>query len=58
MAKNLVVITRELFYFVSAALALLIGLEIISPNIILAYFNLNYLVIIWLATGLFLLIKQ
>lgn len=45
-------IIRELFYFFTVLTAVFIAFEIIWPNIILAYFNLNYLIILWLATGL------
>lgn len=62
MAKNFSLnrklIYQELFYFFSAALALFILLEIIWPNIILAYFNLNYLVILWLLSALGQLFKK
>jgi hypothetical protein len=51
-------ITRELFYFFSVLTGVFVFLEIIWPNIILAYFNLNYLVILWLITGLAMLIKK
>ncbi|MHB8903681.1 MAG: hypothetical protein ACYC40_01070 [Patescibacteria group bacterium] len=47
---------REFFYFLSALLLIFIILEIIWPNIILAYFNLNYLLLIYIITALFLLI--
>lgn len=58
MAKNFSIITRELFYFFSFALLLFIGLEIIWPNIILVYFNLNYLLVLWLVSGFLYLIKR
>ncbi len=51
-------IIREIFYFLSLLLALFIILEIIWPNIILAYFNLNWLLVLWLISGLSLLIKK
>lgn len=47
---------RELLYFLSSLLFSLIILEIIWPNIILAYFNLNYLLLICLIVALILLI--
>ena len=47
---------REFFYFLSALLISLIILEIIWPNIVLAYFNLNYLLIIYIIVALILLI--
>lgn len=47
---------REFFYFLNLLLVALISLEIISPNIVLAYFNLNYLFIVYLIIALILLI--
>ena len=47
---------REFFYFLNLLLVSLISLEIISPNIVLAYFNLNYLFILYLIIALILLI--
>ena len=55
MAKNRLIIYREIFYFLSLALAVSAGLEIVWPYFVLAYFNLNYLIILWLADGLILL---
>lgn len=49
---------REGFYFFSVLLIVFLLLEIISPNIILAYFNLNYLLILWFIFGVILLIKK
>jgi hypothetical protein len=48
------IIRREIFYFFSVLLLVFIILEIIWPNIILAYFNLNWLLIPWLIFGLIL----
>ena len=47
---------RELFYFLGVLMFTFIILEIIWPNIILAYFNLNYLLIIFIIVALILLI--
>jgi len=58
MAKNIQLINREFFYFFSVALIVFIGLEIIWPNVVLTYFNLNYLFLLWLVSGLILLIKK
>lgn len=58
MAKNLAIIIRELFYFFSALLFISVLLEIIWPNIILAYFNLNYLILLCLISGSISLIKK
>ncbi|MFA6995338.1 MAG: hypothetical protein WC249_02915 [Patescibacteria group bacterium] len=58
MAKNLALILQEIFYFFSLALVIMIIMEIISPRIILVYFNLNYLFIFWFVSGFVLLIKR
>ncbi|NLZ74615.1 hypothetical protein GX917_01810 [Candidatus Falkowbacteria bacterium] len=58
MAKNLAIISREVFYFFTALIVLSIGLEIIWPNIILAYVNLNYIIVLWLISGLISLINK
>jgi len=52
------IISRELFYFLSLLLGIFIILEIIWPNIILAYGNLNYLLVLVLVFGLISLIKK
>lgn len=44
------IIIREFFYFFTAAFIGGLVLEIISPNIVLAYFNLNWF---WLLTIIF-----
>ncbi|MFA7087986.1 MAG: hypothetical protein WC146_01445 [Patescibacteria group bacterium] len=58
MAKDFSLIFRELFHFFTASLLVFILLEIFWPNIILAYFNLNYLVIFCVLAGLISLIKK
>jgi len=58
MAKNLAIISRELFYFFSALILAFIILEIIWPNIILSYLNLNYLFILTILSGSIYLIKK
>lgn len=55
---NRSLMVREIFYFLTALGLIFIFLEIIWPNIILAYFNLNYLLILWLASGLVLLFRS
>ncbi len=46
------IVGRELFYFFSFLLIFSFILEIIFPNIIIAYFNLNILVFVWLIIAL------
>jgi hypothetical protein len=52
MANDLGLIIKESFYFLTACLLVAFVMESIFPNIILAYFNLNYLVLVWLIFGL------
>lgn len=49
---------REIFYFLVCLWLIFILLEIIFPSIILAYFNINYLLMLILLFGLALLIKK
>lgn len=56
--KKINIIKQEVFYFFSAAAAVFALLEIIFPNFILAYFNLNYLFLAWLASGLVNITKK
>lgn len=58
MAKNLEIISREIFYFFSSLLVVFIVLEIIFPNIILSYLNINYIFVMVFVSGLFSLIKK
>jgi hypothetical protein len=51
-------IKQECFYFFSLLFLLLIILEIIWPNIVIAYFNLNLLIILWLISALINLTKK
>lgn len=58
MAKNIRLISQELFYFSSLALLVFIAMEIAFPRIVLAYLNLNYLICLWLASGIASLAKE
>lgn len=46
------IVIRELFYFFSFLLFITFILESIFPNIIIAYFNLNILVLFWFIIAL------
>jgi hypothetical protein len=52
------IIAREIFYFFSVLFLVLAFLEIISPNIVLVYFNLNYLFLFSVFAGVYTLIKK
>ena len=49
---------KELFYMLTGALIIFCFLEIISPNLVLAYININWVLIIWFANGILILIKN
>lgn len=46
---------HELFYTLSGAVLIFAGLEIFWPGIILAYLNLNYILLFWLIVGIIIL---
>lgn len=52
------VLAREFFYFFACLWAVLAALEIIFPNIVLAYLNLNYFFALMVFAGLIALIKD
>lgn len=59
MAKDKImdrkIIKQEIFYFLSAAMVLFVVMELLWPRVVLAYFNLNWLLLIWLIAGTWLL---
>ena len=46
---------RELFYVLTGAILIFACLEIFWPGIVLAYLNLNYVLIFWLVIGIMIL---
>lgn len=46
------VIIREIFYITTSAVAVFVGLELAWPNLVLAYFNINWLLLAWLFVGI------
>jgi hypothetical protein len=54
-SSKLTIITQEIFYVFSGALVMFITLEIICPRLIINYFNINYLVILWLISAVSML---
>jgi|WetSurMetagenome_2_1015567.scaffolds.fasta_scaffold39640_3 hypothetical protein len=50
------VIIQELFYFLTAALVIFFLMELVRPRIVLAYFNLSWLILAWILSGLAVLI--
>jgi len=54
--KNISLIFKELFYVLTGALVIFVVLELVWPNIVLAYLNLNWVLLSWLFTGIIILI--
>jgi hypothetical protein len=52
------IILEETFYALTSALVIFILLEIWRPRIVLNYFNLNYLVVLWLVAGAAVLFRK
>jgi hypothetical protein len=49
---------REIFYVLNGAVLVFILMEIVKPKIILAYFNLNYLLIAWIFLAIVVVIRN
>lgn len=50
--RNIYLALKEIFYFLSVALVIFSILELIQPNLVLAYLNLNWLLILWVIDGI------
>mgnify|MGYP001567113296 CR=1 FL=1 len=56
MIKNFIsIFIYELFYVLTGAWLILACLELFWPGIILAYLNLNYVLLVWLIIGIIIL---
>lgn len=55
MKKNVYLIAKELFWFLSFSSAVLAVLELVKPRMILAWLNLNLWLAVWLASGIIML---
>lgn len=53
---NKIIVLEELFRVLGLALLSFIILEMIKPELILAYLNLNSLLLVWLVIGILLLV--
>lgn len=45
-------ITKELFYTLTVALVIFCAFELVWPGIVLAYININWVLIFWLIVGI------
>lgn len=53
--KTIYLIFKEIFYMLTAALAVFVILELVWPGVILAYININWVLIFWLFVGIVIL---
>jgi len=56
--KIFFLLAREIFYVLNGAIVIFLLMEIIKPRIVLAYFNINYLLIIWLFLAIVLVLRS
>ena len=53
---KIIIVLEEIFRILGLALLIFIVLEMIKPRLILAYLNLNFLLLVWLAIGILILV--
>ena len=51
-------IILELFYILSASLLIFTVFELFWPRLVLAYININLILIFWLITGIFIIVNN
>jgi hypothetical protein len=54
--NKIIIVLEETFKILGLALLSFIVMEIIKPKIITAYLNLNFLLLVWLAIGILILV--
>jgi len=55
MSNKVYSISHELFYILTVGLIIFIIMEIFWPNIAQAYISLNFVLILWLLCGIFII---
>lgn len=48
-------VLKEIFYVLTGALVVFAFLELVWPGVVLAYINLNWVLILWLLDGILIL---
>ncbi|MFH1412735.1 MAG: hypothetical protein ABIG10_01770 [bacterium] len=49
---------KEIFYVLGIALIIFAIMEIIKPRIVLAYININLILVLWLLSGIIVIINK
>lgn len=57
MNKNILMIISEFFYVLTGSLVVFSLLEMVWSGVVLAYINLNWVLILWLFAGIIVLIN-
>ncbi len=55
---NLRIYLYEFFYVLAGAIAIFVLLEIVWPGVVLAHVNINWVLILWLIDGIFILLAN
>jgi len=58
MKRIINIITIELFYILSASLVIFTVFELFWPRLVLAYININLILIFWLIIGIFIVVNE
>ncbi len=59
MVQNInLLVSKELFYVLSAAIIIFVLLEFFWPGVVLAYINIGWLLIVWLVDAMLLLVNN
>jgi len=55
--ENKTIIFEEFFYILTVAMVVFVGLELLWPGVVLAYININVVLLFWLIFGIMVLRK-
>ncbi len=58
MYKFFNILKYEIFYVLTFALFVFVSFELAWPRLVLAYININLILIIWLITGILILVDK
>ncbi|MCX6799950.1 MAG: hypothetical protein NT091_02280 [Candidatus Falkowbacteria bacterium] len=58
MKKNIHPLIKEIFYFLTVTLSIFVGMELFWPKIVLAYLNINIVVVAWVFSAIVLFLSK
>lgn len=56
--KKIIIILEELFYVLTGGIAVFVALELVWPGVVLAYININWVLILWLSAGIVFMLNN